>query len=220
MAKSKVLLDFINDSVPVKIQYTRDRVIDMTGNGNFPNPDIDLVLWGDAATTLETKYNAAQGGGFNEQEQQDAAEEAMDDLSRKQAAYVDRIADGTKVIITSAGFTPTDIEPTPVPSPDKPENHKLTHGEQQGTFISNINALKRAKGFVTVVKDDPNIDVVINGEQLTITIDGKTVVIHAGTNRKATITNLIRGTIYYVTKYGFNASGRGPDSDSEDIVAP
>ena len=220
MAKSKVLLDFINDSVPVKIQYTRDRVIDMDGNGSFPNPDVDLVLWGDAATTLETKYNAAQGGGPNDKEEQDAAEEAMDDLSRKQAAYVDRIADGDKVIITSAGFTPTDIEQSVIPAPEKPENHKLTHGEQQGTIISNINTLKGSKAYVTVVKNDPNIDIAIIENQMTITIDGKTVVIHVGTKRKAIITNLIRTTLYYVTKYGFNASGRGPDSDTEDIVAP
>ena len=77
MAKSKVLLDFINDSVPVKIQYTRDRVIDMTGNANFPDPpgpDVDLGDWGASATDLETKYNAAQGGGPAQTELQDAAE--------------------------------------------------------------------------------------------------------------------------------------------------
>ena len=144
----------------------------------------------------------------------------MDDLSRKQAAYVDRIADGSKVIITSAGFTATDIEPSPVPAPEKPENHKLTHGEQQGTIISDIDTLQRSRGYVTVVKDDPATQVVITGDQMAITIGGKQVVIHVSTKRNATITNLSRGTIYFVSKYGFNASGRGPDSDTEDIVAP
>ena len=220
MAKSKVLLDFLTEPIPYKIQYTRDRVIDMTGNSNFTDPDVPLDDWGDAATTLETKYNAAQGGGPAQTEEQDAAELAMDDLSRKQAAYVDRIADGSKVIITGAGFSVTDIVPTALPAPEKPENHKLAFGEQQGTIISNINALKGSKGFVTVVKDDPATQVVINGDQMVITIGEKQVVIHAGTNRKAIITNLNRGTIYYVTKYGFNATGRSPDSDSEDIVAP
>lgn len=220
MAKSKVLLDFITEPIPFKIQYTRDRVIDMTGNSDFTDPDIALDTWGDSATDLETKYNAAQGGGPTETALQDAAELVMDDLSRKQAAYVDRIADGSEVIITSAGFSVTDVVPTTVPAPEKPENHKLTHGEQQGTIISNINALKRSKGFVTVLKDDPAIEVVIVEDQMTISLGGQKVVIHAGTNRKATITNLTRGTIYYVTKYGFNASGRGPDSDTEDIVAP
>ena len=220
MAKLKVLLDFINEPIPYKIQYTRDRVIDMTGNSNFSDSDVPLDEWGDAATTLETKYNAAQGGGPAQTAEQDAAELVMDDLSRKQVAYVDRIADGSEVIITSAGFSVSDVVPTPVGVPEKPENHKLTHGEQNGTFISNINALKDIKGFVTVVKDDPATQVLIIGNQMMITIGGKQVVIHVGTNRKVLITNLDRGTIYYVSKYGFNASGRGPDSDTEDIVAP
>lgn len=220
MAKSKVLLDFINDSVPVKIQYTRDRVIDMTGNANFTDPDVTLDDWGTSATDLETKYNAAQGGGPAQTELQDAAELVMDDLSRKQAAYVDRIADGSKVIITSAGFSASDIEATDLPVPEKPENHKLLHGEQQGTVISQINKLTGSRGFVTVVKDDPAVDIVVNGDQLTINAGGSKVVIHVGTKRKATITNLVRGTIYYITKYGFNAAGRGADSDGEDIVAP
>jgi len=220
MAKSKVLLDFINDSVPVKIQYTRDRVIDMTGNANFTDPDVVLDDWGDSATTLETKYNAAQGGGTAQTEEQNAAELVMDDLSRKQAAYVDRIADGSKVIITSAGFSASDIEGTDKPAPEKPENHKLSHGEQQGTIQSGIDKLTDSRGFVTVLKEDPAIDIVVNGDQMTIDAGGSKVVIHVGTKRKATIANLTRGTIYYVTKYGFNASGRGPDSDSEDIVAP
>ena len=220
MAKSKVLLDFITEPIPFKIQYTRDRVIDMTGNSNFTDPDVDLSEWGDSATTLETKYNAAQGGGPTQTAEQDAAELAMDDLSRKQAAYVDRIADGSEVIITSAGFTATDIEPSPVPAPEKPENHRLTHGDQQGTIISDINTLQGSRGYVTVVKDDSAIEIVITGDQMAITIGGNQVVIHAGTKRKATITNLSRGTIYYVSKYAFNAAGRGPDSDTEDIVAP
>ncbi len=220
MAKSKVLLDFINDSVPVKIQYTRDRVIDMTGNAAFATPDVPLDDWGDSATDLETKYNAAQGGGPAQTELQDAAELVMDDLSRKQAAYVDRIADGSKVIITSAGFSASDVEGTALPAPEKPENHKLTHGEQEGTVISGINKLEGSRAFVTVLKDDPAVDIVVNGDQLTINAGGSKVVIHVGTKRKATITNLTRGTIYYITKYGFNAAGRGPDSDSEDIVAP
>ncbi len=101
-----------------------------------------------------------------------------------------------------------------------PENHKLTHGEQEGTVISGINKLEGSRAFVTVLKDDPAVDIVVNGDQLTINAGGSKVVIHVGTKRKATITNLTRGTIYYITKYGFNAAGRGPDSDSEDIVAP
>ena len=220
MAKSKVLLDFINDSVPVKIQFVRDRVIDMTGNTNFVTPDVELGTWGASATTLETKYNAAQGGGTAQTEEQNAAELVMDDFSRKQAAYVDRIADGNKVIITSAGFSASDVEGTAVPAPEKPENHKLTHGEQQGTVISQINTLEGSKGYVTVLKEDSTVDIAINGDQMTINAGGSKVVIHVGTKRKSTITNLTRGTIYFVTKFGFNASGRGPDSDSEDIVAP
>jgi antitoxin (DNA-binding transcriptional repressor) of toxin-antitoxin stability system len=220
MAKKKVLLDFINKPVPFKIQYTRDRVIDMTGNANFTDPEVALADWGDSATDLETKYNAAQGGGPAETALQDAAEIVMDDLSRKQAAYVDKIADGSEVIITSAGFSASDIEPTDVPAPEKPENFKLKHGEEDGRVETTISPVQGAKGFVTVAKSSSAVRVTITGDQIRIEAGDDHVIIHAGTHRNAALENLESGNRYDIFKYAFNASGKGIAGDTKDIVAP
>jgi antitoxin (DNA-binding transcriptional repressor) of toxin-antitoxin stability system len=220
MAKLKVLLDFIRLSVPAKIEYIRDRVIDMTGNANFTDPEVVLDDWGDAATTLETKYNAAQGGGPTQTAEQEAAELALDDLSRKQAAYVDKIADGSKVIITSAGFSVSDIEPTAAAAPEKPENFKLKHGEEDGRVETTTNPVKDAKGFVTVAKSNPATSVTITGDQIKIETGDDHVIIHAGTSRNADLENLESGNRYDIFKYAFNAAGKGTTSDTKDIVAP
>ena len=102
MAKAKVKIDvYMSLNIPGKIQYARDRVIDMTGNPNFTTPNPPLLVVKGAADDLETKYNLAQGGGPADTTAQNAAELVLDDLMRKEAAYVDSVADGNTVIITS-----------------------------------------------------------------------------------------------------------------------
>src|SRR6266404_1078124 len=46
-------------SVPAKIQFTRQIVIDMTNNSNFASPSPDLQTLSKAAAALESAYNAA-----------------------------------------------------------------------------------------------------------------------------------------------------------------
>ena len=221
MAKSKVKLDFIDLSVPAKIQFTRDRVGDMSGGGVFPTPDVSYATLDAGADDLEIKYQAAQGGGEAETVAQDASEAVLDDLLRKTAGFVDRIADGDIVIITSAGFDFTDVERSSVPAPAKPENQKLTHGDDNATVKTITDPVANARGYVTVAKSDPAIDVTIIGNELIIqTGNGNHVVIHAGTTRSNLLTNLVRGTKYRIYKYAFNASGKGPNSDTDDIIAP
>src|SRR5258705_7040935 len=104
MAKAKVKLDvYSKKNIPGKIEYARDRVTDMTGNANFTTPAPPLPTVKSAADDLELKYNKAQGGGPADTAAQNAAELILDDLMRREAAYVDSIANGNEVIITSGG---------------------------------------------------------------------------------------------------------------------
>jgi hypothetical protein len=220
MAKAKCKLDFIELPVPDKIQFARDRVDDMTGNAYFTTPDVPLANITTAADDLETAYNAAQGGGPAETAAQNAAEAVLDDLLRKEAAYVDRIADGDVVKITSAGFTPTETTLTPVTPPAKPENMKLKHGEQEGTIIVTCDKVENAKGFVTIITPDQAATIAAVGEDVHVSNIPTGLIVCVSSGRKTTHGSLRSATRYYVRRYAFNAAGRSPDTDVISIVAP
>lgn len=233
MAKAQVKLHFIELGIPAKIQYARDRVKDMDGNPYFPEPDIELKKITEATDDLEKKYLAAQGGVPAQTALQNEAEALWDDLLRKTAGYVSRIADGNVVVITSAGFTPTDIEPSPAAVPSKPQNLVLTHGQQSGTIFSECEKVPEAEHYVTLITDSAEPSLTVRGNDVIIQTDGgatpapgepaqrKTFfLVNSSTSRKTLHGGLVSGTRYYVWKFAVNAAGKGPDSDRISIVAP
>lgn len=220
MAKAKVKINFIRLPIPEKIEYARDRVVDMTGNPNFTTPSPPLATISAAALDLEKKYNKAQGGGPADTIAQNAAELVLDNLMRDEADYVDSIAVGNAVIISSAGFTPTQTAQTPVQKPLKPENLKLKHGEQPGSISTVCDKVKNAKAYVTVISTSADGQVTVSGDDVLITSGTGVVVVNVSTNRKSAHGGLTSGTKYYVRKFAINAAGRGPDSDVIPIVAP
>jgi antitoxin (DNA-binding transcriptional repressor) of toxin-antitoxin stability system len=220
MAKAKVKIIFIKIPIPQKIEYARDRVTDMTGNPNFVTPDPPLLLISTAATDLEIKYNKAQGGGPADTIAQNDAEVVLDDLMRDLADYVDDIADGSEVIISSAGFTPTQTIATPVQKPLKPENLKLKHLDQPGSISTVCDKVENAKAYVTVIATSADGQVTVAGEDVIITSGTGVVIVNVSTNRKTTHGGLTTGIKYYVRKFALNAAGRGPDSDVIPIAAP
>lgn len=219
MAKAKVKIDvYMSLNIPGKIQYARDRVSDMTGNVNFTTPVPALAVVTSAADGLEARYNAAQGGGPADTAAQNAAELILDDLMRKEAAYVDSVADGDTVIITSGGWTPTKTDKVPLQPPLKATGTTLAQTPQSGTIISNCNPVANAKGFVTILSLTENPAITIEGDQLIVAPSAQAVVIHIGGRRKATHTNLTPATRYYMRKFAFNTAGRAPDSDVISIM--
>ena len=231
MAKARVKLDFIGFPIPQKIEFVRDRVVDMTGNVNFPTPDVPLATLTTAVDDLETKHLAAQGGGAAQTQAQDASEEALDELMRDEAGYVTRIADGSTVIITSAGFAFTQTEPSPVAVPAKVEKLKLTHSDQAGTIITTCDPVEGARGYVTVITDMQNAPITVNSGSVIFqsaatpgapppSAGSVFLLFNADTFRKTTFSGLKSGTRYYVFKYAFNAQGKGTNSDVVSIVAP
>ncbi|MBK5284720.1 MAG: hypothetical protein JJE25_04905 [Bacteroidia bacterium] len=219
MAKAKVKIEvYMKKSITGKIEYARDRFNDMTGNTNFTTPSPPLLDIKNAATDLEVKFNKAQGGGPADTEAQDAAELILDDLMRKEAAYVDTIADGNTVIITSGGWTPTKTEKVSQQPPLKPAGTTLTQTPQSGTIISNSDKVTNSKGFVTILSQMENPPITIDGDQLIVGVTSTPVIIHVGVNKKAKHENLSPATKYYMRKYSFNTAGRGPDSDVISIM--
>jgi len=227
---------FIQLSVSAKITYSRDRVADMTGNANFPTPSPTLATITSVTDDLETKQLAAEGGGPAQTVARDAAEKIWNTTLRAEADYVDSIALGDVVKITSAGFTPTDTERTPHGAPAKPEKQKFIHTQESAAVIFTCDAVPNADGYVAVLSSNPDFPITSTGTTLIISTAGATpapfaapppaptpsasamVAIDASKDRKKTIRGLISGTRMYARMYAFNAAGRGVDSDVISII--
>ena len=110
MPKAKVNRNvFIRLSVALKILYSRDRVVDMTGNLHFPlpypAPAPSLATVTSVTNDLETKELAAAGGGPAQTQARDAALAVWNTTMRSVADYVDSIALGNAVIITCSSIS-------------------------------------------------------------------------------------------------------------------
>ena len=237
MAKSKANKSgFIQLTVPAKIIYSRDRVVEMTGNPNFVTPNPSLATVTTVTDDLETKELAAQGGGSAQIIARDAAALVWDNTMRALADYVDSIALGNTVIINSAGFTPTDVEGTPHALPAQPGNLKHSPSKVNGEIFFSCDAVPDAESYVAVLSTDAAaLGIVTLGTQLMITLNAATpaplaappappasgnvlLVVDASKERRKTIRGLESGKRIYAKMYCFNSTGRGPDSDVVSIM--
>lgn len=143
MRKNHVVFDFVASVPAVKIAFGRHIHTLMTGNANFPTPDIPLILVREITEQLEQKYIAALNDGKAEMAELRRAEKEWDNLMRYEALYVDRIADGNETVMVGAGFS---ISKQPVPA-TKPEL-RVEAGDRPGTVMLRRHAVKGAKSYV------------------------------------------------------------------------
>lgn len=239
MAKAKVKRDFIKLTVSEKIQFSRDRVVDMTGNPNFTTPNPSLATVTTVTDDLETKHLAALGGGPMQTAARDASELIWNDTMDKLAAYVELTADGDVTKITSAGFAPTSTERQPAHVPVKPENLKMKHSDNSGEILFNCDPVPNAESYIAVLSTDAAaLDISTEGTQLMIELNpavpapaalappppvplptaATLLVIDVSSQRKKIITGLTSGTRIHGKIYCTNTAGRGPDSDVISIM--
>lgn len=88
----------------LKIQFYRNVIAEMTGNEYFPNPDVSMADLTAALNEFENNYFFSRAGSDESFIKLRQSQKAADDLFRKTAKYVDRIANGNKAIIISSGF--------------------------------------------------------------------------------------------------------------------
>lgn len=143
MKKNHVLFDFVLGIPPVKVVFGRHVVTLMTGNANFPTPDIQLTVIKDKTDLLEQKLIASLNDGKAEKAELHRVEKEWDNLMRYEALYVDRIADGDEAIIKGAGFN---VSRQPVTN-SKPELWAET-GDKPGTVKLRRQAVQGAKSYV------------------------------------------------------------------------
>ena len=144
MRRIKVIINYSHLSVLELIELARNSAIKMAANATvFVTPDVLYAAINTAATLLETKYNAAQGGGKQQTSEMNGARKALEELIRKQALYVERIANGNESIILSSGFE-TSRQPVYTAQPD----FEASNGEHSGEVLLKHKAVQGAKSWV------------------------------------------------------------------------
>jgi len=156
MKKVNVVFDFLRLSVPAKIAKGRNVIGEMTDNPNFPNPDVALQDLKESTDLLEIRYLAAKNGGKENTALMHQAEEVWDDQMRKDAKYVERIANGDEAIIIGSGFS-TSKQPAPAQRPE----FSVEPGQKSGSVLLRRQAVKGAKAYIWQF----SINVVPQGEE-------------------------------------------------------
>lgn len=104
MKKVKAVLDFVKMTEASKVQFYRQVIDQMSENANFPTPDVSMADAMAAVDALESALSAAGNGGHADKTAMYAQAAKTENVFRTLAAYVNRIADGDAVIISSSGF--------------------------------------------------------------------------------------------------------------------
>ncbi|MCX6236103.1 MAG: hypothetical protein NTY07_00870 [Bacteroidia bacterium] len=143
MKKVKVLLDFIRLSIPLKIIKGRNIEAGLTGNARFSTPDVTIPALKAATDALEDSYVLAQNRNPEDTATMHQNEKAWDKLMRKEALYVDRIADGDEAAILSTGFN-ISRQPTPALRPE----FSVQAGEMRGSVLLKRKAYPGARAYL------------------------------------------------------------------------
>ena len=143
MKKDRIVLDFVRIPVAQKTEFGKGVISKMKNNPKFATPDVTVDELEAKNTLLETRSVAALSGGKEATALMHQTEDEWNDLMRKMAKYVDRIADGDDTIILSAGFN---LAKQPAPSL-RPE-FSVELGEKSGSVIIRRQAADGAKSYI------------------------------------------------------------------------
>ena len=143
MKRDRIVLDFVRIPVAQKVEFTRNVIAKVRNNPKLANPDVKVEDLEAKADLLEARSVAALGGGKEATALMHQTEEELDDMLRKMARYVDRIADGDNTIILSSGFNLAK-QPSPAVRPD----FSVELGEKSGSVTIRRQAVDGAKSYI------------------------------------------------------------------------
>jgi hypothetical protein len=127
MKRVKVLLNFLNLSIAIKILFYRSIISNLTGNAYFLVPSVSLDVATAAVDALEAASIAAKDGAHLNISIRNDAEKAADEIFRNLASYVEFTALGDETTIISSGFAPSQQ-----PVPTFKAILSATHGSHSG----------------------------------------------------------------------------------------
>ena len=143
MKKETVVFDFLKFKVTEKVECGNNVIEKLTDNPKFTTPDVALADLKAKNDLLQSRSIAALSGGKEATILLHQTEEEWDDLMRKMAKYVDRIADGDGAVIVSGGFSLAKQ-----PSPRTHVEFSVELGDKSGSVILRHQAVEGAKSYI------------------------------------------------------------------------
>lgn len=143
MRKSKVVLDFLRTSIPNKISFGRLVISKMSLIALFVKPDVSFAVSLEIVNKLERYYISSRSGNHEQIALMHQTEKEFDEVFRKLANYVSRIANGDQAVIFSTGFR-INKQPNPI---DRPEISGEA-GDNSGTMRLKRIAVEKATAYV------------------------------------------------------------------------
>lgn len=143
MKRDRIVLDFVRIPIAQKIELGRSVLTNMKANPKFATPDVSLEALETKTDLLETRSVAALTGSKEATALMHQTEEEWDDLMRKLARYVDRIADGDSAVILNSGFSLAKQ-----PSPSVRPEFSVELGDKSGSVILRRQKVEGAKSYI------------------------------------------------------------------------
>ncbi len=219
---ARVSFDFLQFPPIQKGMFGDNVIAEMTEHSSvFGTPDVSIVDITAANNLLKSKTQQALSGDKVKIQERDEAEKAWDVKFRKEAEYVQRIASGSKLIIAQSGYHSTDTEVHPVAVPVQAQIDAWANkGKGSGIHVE-MKPLADCRGFVFIIANQSITNFasikgdVVKLRDLNAIIDAKFT-----TKRKVDFDELNSGQNYYVSAFGFNASGVGEFANMLEVIAP
>jgi hypothetical protein len=200
---SKVKVGIKDQPIVAKIQMLRQRVIDLTGNPNFPTPTPSLAQLTATADSLETAYNDARTAREIAKAKtalQDEASAAADLLYSQLSNYVDFASGGVAAKIESAGFS-VRAGNRPLGELPSPASIEIRPGEHPGAVELRWKGIRGARAYTIQKAADAEGEL---NWQPAVNV----------TKPRASVNSMTSGKKYWFRVAPIGAAGQGPWSDA------
>ena len=160
--KLRVSLACLQYSLAVYILFVRQVILKMTGNANYSTPTPPLVDVDKGVGDLQTKAEAAHGGGRTAMAARDASWDASIMQVRSLANYVQLNCENDLTILLSSGFLSTKT-PVPVGPLPAPENLRASYNGASGQLYLRFNRVLGVTAGYTIQQaesqDGPYVEI-------------------------------------------------------------
>lgn len=147
MRQFKILNGFLQMSDDTLLRRAGDILAAMTGNANFPNPDISTAQFEAQLTAFENALEACADGSRLDVAIKNQQRQLLIDMLHQWADYVVYCSKNDRAKAISSGFS-ISREQMPAPPITKPENLRVTNGSNGGELLSRVNSVKGARSYV------------------------------------------------------------------------
>lgn len=218
--KPRVSLKFIKEPIPKKLRLSEFVIGKMQSAGIYPSPPVGYPQMLLIHQALDKSAAAASGGGsaFDYATQREAAK-AWDTMMRKQARYVNGIADGNLAKIEAGGFSATVSETTRWQVPQILQSARIIFNNKTGGVDIKIKKTLFATAYNYLLVTDA---ATVKWEENRIKIGaGNTEIFHTCiTKTKLNLRSLTPGTQYHVFVYPSGPAGMGGYPQPVSFIFP